>query len=220
MTIHTILIADASGSMHHLADDVRGGHNAYLDKLAAASADGEEIFISLATFNTDVTMVDTAVPLAKATRLDRHNYLPQGNTALLDAIGNTLQVFRANTTLVPGDKVFVFIQTDGEENSSQEYTKADVAKLTAELEAQEWAFVFSGTGPGDWAERGRGMGFSASTNNAASSRGTLRSYGSRSDTVIAYAAAAPEARKSFDSATTSGLIQAGIDEPEEPETSA
>jgi Mg-chelatase subunit ChlD len=216
MTVHTILITDASGSMHHLAEDVRGSHNAYLDKLAAASVEGEEVFISLATFNSDVTMIDTAVPLSKATRLGKHNYSPLGNTALLDAIGNTLQVFRANTTLLPGDKVFAFIQTDGEENCSQEFSKADIAKLTAELESQGWVFVFSGTGPADWAERGRGMGYATVTTNSASSDGILRSYSSRGETVVAYIAAAPETQRTFDSATVSGLVQAGIDEPEEP----
>lgn len=214
MTVYNILIADGSGSMGSLADDVRGGHNAYLDKVAAAASD-EPVLITLAIFNTTVTLVDNAVPVALATRLDYHNYIPNGGTALLDAIGNTLATFRASVKLKPGDKVFVFIQTDGQENSSTEFTKAAVAAAIAELEAQEWAFVFSGTGPDGWAERGTIGLAHASTMNAADSEGILRSYSGRSDAVTNYLRSDQATRETFTSANVSGLIQGTIDQPEE-----
>lgn len=216
MTVHTILIADASGSMAGLADDVRGGHNAYLDKLAATAQEtGEDVRITLATFNTAVTIIDNAVPVAQATRLDMSNYLPDNGTALLDAIGNTLQVFRTNTTIQPGDKVFVYIQTDGKENSSQEYDKTAVAAIVAELEGQEWAFVFSGTGPDGWADRGSVGLVHGSTMNAATSQGTRSSYEGRSTAVDSFLRSDPATRATYTSANVSGLIQGTIDQAEE-----
>jgi hypothetical protein len=214
MTIHNILIIDASGSMGTLASDVRGGHNAYLDKLTAtATIADEDIRITLAVFNTAVTIIDNSIHVAKATRLDVGNYFATGMTALLDAVGQTLQAFSVNTTVKPGDKVFVFIQTDGHENSSREYTKAAVAEIIKELEAKGWVFVFSGTGPGDWAGQGQAMGVAGSTSNAATSDGIRRSYKGRSDAVDAYVAADADNRDWFESANVSGLIQAGIDDP-------
>jgi hypothetical protein len=217
VTVRTILIADASGSMSHLANDVRGGHNAYLDKVAASvdPTTDEDVRITLATFNTTVTVVDNDVPIAKATRLDAHNYVPDGGTALLDAIGQTLRQFVANATFEPGDKVFVYIQTDGEENSSKEYTKEAVAAVIAEMEAKEWAFVFSGTGPDGWADRGSVGLAHASTMNAADSKGILRSYTGRGDTVISYLGSDQATRSTFTSANVSSLIQDTIDQPEE-----
>jgi hypothetical protein len=214
MAVYTLLIADASGSMAELAEDVRGGHNAYLDKLAASDSD-EPVYITLAVFNTQVTIIDNAAPVALATRLDRHNYVPSGMTALLDAIGNTLATFRASVTLKPGDKMFAFIKTDGEENSSKEFSKAAVAATIAELEAQECAFTFSGTGPDGWADRGTVDLVHASTMNAADSKGILRSYTGRSDAVTNYLRSDQETRSTFTSANVSDLIQDTIDQPEE-----
>jgi hypothetical protein len=215
MTVRAILITDGSGSMGRLADDVRGGHNTYLDQVGASVLEsGEDVRITLAVFNTSVNIIDNDVPIAKATRLDESNYMPVGGTALLDAVGRTLQIFRTKTTLEPGDKVFVFIQTDGFENASTEFTKAAVAEAIAELEAQEWAFTFSGTGPGDWAEGGRSVGLAATsvTHNTATGGGILRSYAGRAETVSEYLRSDKATRSSFTSAHVSGLIQETIDD--------
>lgn len=224
MTVRAILITDGSGSMSSLADDVRGGHNAYLDQVAASidPDSGEDVRITLAVFNTAVRVIDSDVPVAKATRLDRSNYMPMGGTALLDAVGRTLQAFRANVTLEPGDKVFAFIQTDGFENASTEFTNAAVAEVIAELEAQEWAFTFSGTGPGDWAEGGRSIGLAATaiTYNSATKGGIAVAYAGRANTTTDYLRSDAATRSTFTSANVSGLIQETIDEAGEGENSA
>lgn len=210
MTVHTILIDDASGSMYRLATDVRGAHNAYLDRLIA-EANNEPVLVTLAVFNTQVTIIDNAVPVAAATRLDEGNYQPMGNTALLDAVGNTLKAFQANVIVEPGDKVFVFVSTDGAENSSIEHTRDSVRAIIAELEAKEWAFVFSGTGPDNWAEQGRSMGFAHSSTNRATKGGIAMAYAGRAETVSGFLRSDSATRSTFTSATVSGLIQDTID---------
>lgn len=213
MKVYTIFITDASGSMSHLAGDVRGGHNTYLDEVAkkADPQRGVEVYVTTATFNTKVTIIDNAVPVAQATRFDQDNYLPHDGTALLDAVGQTLRAFNAETTLEDGDKVFVYVTTDGHENSSREYTKEAVAAIIAEMEAKEVAFVFSGTGPGDWSEQGRGMGMAASTSNAASGIAVASAYAGRAAAVVDYMEAEVGQRSTFTSANVSGLIQDTID---------
>jgi Mg-chelatase subunit ChlD len=223
MTVRAILITDGSGSMSRLADDVRGGHNAYLDQVAASALDsGEEVRITLAVFNTNVRIIDADVPVTMATRLDESNYVPMGGTALLDATGRTLQTFRTSVTVKPGDKTFVFIQTDGHENASTEFTKAAVAEAIAELEAQGWAFTFSGTGPGDWAEGGRSVGLAANsvTYNTATKGGIAVAYAGRAETVSTFLRSDTATRSTYTSATVAAQIQDTIDQAGEGDTSS
>ncbi len=207
---HVLMITDASGSMQPLAEDVRGGHNEYLDALLADGT-ADHIRITLTVFNTEVTVIETAVPVAKATRLDRTNYRPDGGTALLDAVGNTLRQFAKDIVLGKGDKVLVFIQTDGGENASREFGKEGVASLIAEQEQAGWAFTFSGTGPNGWASRGAVGMVHSSTSNTATSKGTRAAYRGRAAATVAYAAPSTEG-EILRSANISGLVQAVIDE--------
>ena len=212
MTVHTLMITDESGSMSGLANDIRGGHNEYLDRMTATGTD-EDVRITATMFNTEVRILDMAVPVAAATRLDLTTYSPNGMTALLDAVGETLRIFKERVPLAEGDKVFVQIQTDGFEDSSKEHSRKSIAAQIAELETQNWSFTFSGSGIDDWTDR-NSMGLShASTYAAASPRGTRSLYKGRADTTIAYLAANPKTRaETFDSATVSGMIQETINE--------
>src|ERR1700689_4136469 len=83
------VILDKSGSMSTKVQDVIGGFNLYLDELGKESS--VDYGFSLTLFDTGVKMKYKAVALAKVAKLDDTNYRPSGNTALLDAIGNTVQ---------------------------------------------------------------------------------------------------------------------------------
>jgi uncharacterized protein YegL len=133
------VILDKSGSMSTKVEDVIGGFNLYLDELAKEPA--VDYGFSLTLFDTDVEMKYKAVPLAKVAKLDDAIYRPSGNTALLDAIGNTVQ-----TANIEGfDKTIAVIMTDGEENSSREWTVQAVRELIRNKEsAGNWTFVFLG----------------------------------------------------------------------------
>lgn len=169
MTTRVLIITDQSGSMADLAADVRGGHNAYLDSLA-----GEDILLTHLVFNTSVEYLDRDVPLAQATRLDADNYHPRGGTALLDAVGDAL----TGLTVPEGDKALVFIQTDGFENSSQEYSLATVRKLIEGAEAKGVAVVYSAAGADAWSARGSyGSGSVMRTNSATGTRAAYDAYG-------------------------------------------
>ncbi len=133
------VILDKSGSMSTKVKDVIGGFNLYLDELAKEPA--VDYGFSLTVFDTVVEMKYKAVPLAQVAKLDDASYRPSGNTALLDAIGNTVQTVSTDGF----DKTITVIMTDGEENSSREWTLQAIRELIKSKEAAgNWTFVFLG----------------------------------------------------------------------------
>jgi len=133
------VILDKSGSMSAKVQDVIGGFNLYLDELAKEPA--VDYGFSLTLFDTTVEMKCKAVPLAKVAKLDDATYKPGGNTALLDAVGETVQTIVTESF----DKIVTVIMTDGEENSSREWTLEGVRELIGKKEATgNWTFVFLG----------------------------------------------------------------------------
>lgn len=133
------VILDKSGSMSTKVQDIVGGFNLYLDELAKEPA--VDYGFSLTLFDTLVEMKYKAVPLAKVAKLDETSYRPHGNTALFDAIGNTVQTVGTDGF----DKTITVIMTDGEENSSREWTLQAVRELIRSKEAAgNWTFVFLG----------------------------------------------------------------------------
>jgi len=150
------VILDKSGSMASKLNDVIEGFNAYLAGL------GEEekvnYWFSLTLFDTQVVQRDVALPLAQVKKLDTKSYQPGGNTALNDAIGITVRKVDAERPKV--DKIVTVIMTDGEENSSREWTHDAVKALIEQKEREGiWTFVFLGAGLDAW-HQGRSYGVS------------------------------------------------------------
>ncbi|HXY51843.1 MAG TPA: vWA domain-containing protein [Terriglobales bacterium] len=151
------VILDKSGSMASKLNDVIEGFNAYLAGL------GEEkkvnYLFSLTLFDTQVVHRDVALPLAQVKKLDTKSYQPGGNTALNDAIGITVRKVDGERPKV--DKIVTVIMTDGEENSSREWTHDAVKGLIEQKEKEgSWTFVFLGAGLEAW-HQGRSYGVSA-----------------------------------------------------------
>jgi hypothetical protein len=141
------VILDKSGSMSTKVQDVIGGFNLYLDELAKELA--VDYGFSLTLFDTVVEMKYKGVPLSQVTKLDDATYRPSGNTALLDAIGNTVQTVNADGF----DKTITVIMTDGQENSSREWTLLAIRELIRSKEAAgNWTFVFLGANPDAFAQ--------------------------------------------------------------------
>src|ERR1700747_3654706 len=151
------VILDKSGSMASKLKDVIEGFNAYLDGLA--QEDKVEYLFSLTLFDTQVAYRDVAIPLSRVRKLDQKSYQPGGNTALNDAIGITVRKVDADQPQV--HKVVTVIMTDGEENSSREWTHDAVKALIQQKEGEgNWTFVFLGAAPDAW-DQGRGYGIRA-----------------------------------------------------------
>ena len=137
------VILDKSGSMSTKVQDVIGGFNLYLDELAKEQA--VDYGFSLTLFDTVVEMKYKGVPLASAAKLDSSSYRPSGNTALFDAVGNSVQTVSTDGF----DKIITVIMTDGEENSSREWTLHAIRELIKNKEAaKQLDLRLSGREPG------------------------------------------------------------------------
>ena len=94
-----------------------------------------EARLTLVLFDHEYIVTYDGVPIKDVPPLDSHSYVPRGPTALLDAIGRTINTIgeRLDKTPEPGrpGKVIVAILTDGLENASQEFKRKEIFKMNA-----------------------------------------------------------------------------------------
>jgi predicted GIY-YIG superfamily endonuclease/uncharacterized protein YegL len=186
-------ILDASGSMHGLTCDTIGSFNQFLQEQKAVPG---EVAFTLCTFNTDYRLVHDFQPLANVSELTLETYRAEGGTALLDAMGTTIDALGVRLAALPEherpSKVIVLVITDGEENSSHRYTREQIqAKVQHQQDVYSWSFVFIGANI-DAISAGTSMGFTTanSVNYVASAGGTRSLYNSISSNMTSYRSAA------------------------------
>jgi hypothetical protein len=145
------LIIDRSGSMDGMQHQVVTGYNEQLQvaKGIQVKYPSQELLMGLRFFDTHVGQnISDFRHVGELTELKRSDYVVNGSTALLDAIGKSVydiktrfghQIMNENTSVV------VIIITDGYENASRMYTYEDIRRMVTELEATEkWSFTFMG----------------------------------------------------------------------------
>lgn len=186
-TTHVLMVLDESGSMGHLADDVRGGFNTYLDGLAA-DTDGK-YRVTAAKFGNDYQLLCNAAKLKDTPRLTHGNYSPGGMTALLDAIGKLITDFEKVGAFTEQDRVLLVIQTDGNENASREYKLDDIRKMITDREKTgRWSAIFVGAGPDTWQQAaGLGIRDGSTVSMAATGEGTRSTYTGLTRGTVAFA---------------------------------
>lgn len=139
-------ILDKSGSMANQTDRAISGFNEFLGEQKKVKGQAS---LTLTLFDTAAQNLYTDVPLISAGELNRNTYRPSGFTALYDAVGTTVKAIE--NRVGSKDRVVVAIFTDGQENSSREYTADNVYKLITEKEAQgNWTFAFMGVDKDAW----------------------------------------------------------------------
>ena len=79
--------------------------------------------------------------------MNQDTYVPRGSTALLDAVGKTIDAvgerLAATAESERPSQVIISILTDGYENASQTYSKPKVAEMIKhQTEKYNWAFEF------------------------------------------------------------------------------
>ena len=104
----------------------------------------QEQFVTLLTFDSDhTTWHYDNLPAAQTKDLDWKAYCPGGGTPLYDAIGKGIS--KTNAQIEDGDHVLVTIITDGEENSSEEWTLKMIRTMIEKLKKKNWTFTLIGT---------------------------------------------------------------------------
>ena len=152
-TLDLVVILDKSGSMYGLEKDTIGGFNSMVEEQRKKEI---PVKVTLLTFNQKSYVLYERKPLESVEPLTDKEYVAQGSTALLDAVGNALSTLKADESVnTEGNKVLVVITTDGYENASKEWTWNKVRELIKELEKDKgYQFVFLGAdiNAGDVAE--------------------------------------------------------------------
>ena len=133
-----VFILDRSGSMAGLEADTIGGFNAMVEK---QKKEPGEAFLSAVLFNQESAVIYDRVDIRKVEPMTDRQYSVGGSTALLDAIGGAVHHIAnvhkyAREEDRPGKTVFV-ITTDGMENASREYKRADVKKMISDLQEKQ-----------------------------------------------------------------------------------
>jgi hypothetical protein len=108
-------------------------------------SDDMDARLSLTIFDSQsIDLLQHAEPAKSFMELSRQNYVPRGNTPLLDAIGHVVAEID-KVALRAGEKVGLVILTDGHENASKEHTKETIrALLKDRQDSKGWLVVFLG----------------------------------------------------------------------------
>ncbi len=141
-----VFILDKSGSMSGLESDTIGGYNSMLAKQRTIEG---ECRITTVLFDNNYELLHDRIDIKAVGSITEKEYQVGGSTALLDAIGKTIHKIgnaqKHTAKDYRAEKVMFIIITDGEENSSREYT---AEKIKAQIEQQKvkygWEFIFLG----------------------------------------------------------------------------
>jgi uncharacterized protein YegL len=143
-------IVDQSGSMAGLENQAMEGFNTQLRTIQQLKMEfpDQEYLCSLTFFNQHIQDRIKFGQVENIQPLSQENYIPNGTTALLDAIGKSIYSIKNKYGKdIAEDKmsIVLVIITDGHENSSRMYSYHDVAHLIKELdESGKWTFSFLG----------------------------------------------------------------------------
>tara|TARA_B110000459_G_scaffold49295_1_gene55004 strand:+ start:333 stop:926 length:594 start_codon:yes stop_codon:yes gene_type:complete len=178
MKTHTdiTIILDCSGSMDLIKSSTIEGFNTFL---RAHQAEGTNVRITLVKFNHEYTLAFEEKKIKKKYFLNEANFVPNGTTALLDAIGSTIKSVDSRIEKhanKPG--VIIAIITDGHENSSRFYTQNDIKKtIKKRSDKNNWNFMYLGANQ-DAIFEGNRLGISSdySHNFKASKIGVERAF--------------------------------------------
>ena len=144
--VHNLIIVDESGSMSIIRKQAFAGMNETLQTVRQMQKKfpDQEQRVSLVTFDTShTTWHYDNTPASDTKDLDWKAYNPSGGTPLYDAMGSAIS--KVNAQVTDGDNVLVTVITDGEENSSQEWTLKMIRTMIEKLKKQKWTFTLIGT---------------------------------------------------------------------------
>jgi len=141
-----VFILDRSGSMGGLEADTVGGCNSFIEK--QKGEDGEA-YLTTVLFDDKYELLHDRADIQSVRPLTSKEYFVRGSTALLDAIGITVDAIGKKLSDTPEperpERVLFVITTDGMENASREYSVERVrGMIEHQKEKYAWEFLFLG----------------------------------------------------------------------------
>jgi hypothetical protein len=143
-----VYILDRSGSMASMREAAVSAFNGFLKEQKELPGEAR---LSVVLFDDEYLLPYDSLPLEKVRPMVAADFEPRGSTALLDAIG--ISIDRLGQRLVatpekdrPG-QVVVAIFTDGQENASRKYNLTRIHEMIRhQREVYAWEFLFLAAG--------------------------------------------------------------------------
>lgn len=176
-----VFILDESGSMGSLEHETIAGFNSYIQEQKNCPG---EAYLSTVLFDDRYIVLHDHVKLQDVQPLTNKEYSPCGLTALMDAIGKTINSVGQRLANTPEEErpahIIFVIATDGYENASKEYTRSKVKEMIEhQQEKYSWQFLFLGAGIDAYQEAASlGLGGAHAMSVSHSSVGTQSVYAS------------------------------------------
>ena len=157
-----ICVIDRSGSMESIRSDAIGGFNRFL---ADQQEPEDPARLTMVLFDDQYDITYNGADIHTVPLLTNKTFVPRGSTALLDAVGKTLNTVSARLAEIPADdrpeKVIVAILTDGHENASREFSLSVVREMISHYSTDlKWDFIYLAASQDAFSEAGQ-MGISA-----------------------------------------------------------
>ena len=139
-----VFILDRSGSMESMCAEAIGGFNSFLEEQKKLPGEAK---LTVVLFDHEYTFLCNGQDIKSVEPLTDKIYTARGTTALLDAVGRTVDEVGKRLAATPEDqrpsKVLVAILTDGQENASSSYTKAKIQEIIKhQTDKYAWQFLF------------------------------------------------------------------------------
>ncbi len=183
------IVLDRSGSMDSVKSDTIGGFNSFLKTQKEIPGDAT---ITLVQFDDIYEVVYEGIKLQNAPLLNDQTFVPRGTTALLDAIGRTINATGKRLSAISQaerpEKVIFVMLTDGYENASREFKVEQINDMIChQRDAYAWEFVFIGANQ-DAITSASQMGIQAANalTYAANTVGTEQAFSSLTKNIAAY----------------------------------
>jgi von Willebrand factor type A domain-containing protein len=142
--VKIVNIIDRSGSMGSMIDTAIGGFNEFLQEQQNIEGDA---LVSTMLFSSKFHNLYENSDIQECKFLNKDNYIPNGTTALYDAIGRTIDNEIDQLGNLPKEerpeKTLCVILTDGYENASRKFTKEQIKEKISEMKEDfNWEFIF------------------------------------------------------------------------------
>jgi len=182
--------------MSGLESDTIGGFNSMLEKQQAETG---ECRITTVLFDNEYEVLHDRIDIKAVKSITDSEYFVRGQTALLDAVGRTINkiggVQKNTAEDYRAEKVLFVITTDGMENASREFNYEKIKAMIEHQKAEyKWEFLFLGANIDAVATAGRfGIAPTRAQNFHNDSEGISLCFGAVSMTASAFRADCDEA---------------------------
>ncbi|MBP2641047.1 MAG: hypothetical protein H6Q66_1998 [Firmicutes bacterium] len=184
-----VFILDRSGSMDALTADTIGGYNEFLETQKKTSGEAK---VTTILFDDRYEILHDGLNIKQILPITSKEYFARGSTALLDAVGMTINDVGARLNRLDEserpEKVIVVIITDGKENASKEFSYKKIQRMiTHQQEKYSWEFLFLGANI-DAVREAQNLGINANraANYAATGMGTQDLYNTVAQSIVQF----------------------------------